>query len=132
MQTVALKSGSIQLVRNSTLPNKISLKYMQPGEVAHYDIRKDNLLVSTAKNPASFYAWKDGRLLLDQSSLQEIIATLKDIHELDIHINDAKLKDKRASGTLPLSTDSGEMMENLAALFGVEIIVKGNQIRMQQ
>lgn len=104
---------------------------MEPGQVAQYDIGKDNLRVSTVENPASFYSWKDGKLLLEHSSLEDIIATLQDTYELDIHLVDAPLKEKRASGTLPLSTDSGEMMENLAALFGVEIINKGKQIRMQ-
>ena len=115
---IALASGSISLHIGKPLDkNQVAAVPMEPGEVVTLSPNHESYKKHKVKNIEAYYAWKKQKLLLNRTSLEELLTSLQETHGLKLKVTERKLLDRKASGTLPLSRSAGQLMRNLAALY---------------
>lgn len=125
---VALKSGKIRLVLNK----KQSLKHIQitPGEVITFDKQGNTNLQKTAKALEKSFSWQEKKLILNHTTLGEILIKIKETQGLSFKTNDSSLLFRSASGTLPLDKNKEQLLSNLSELFDMDI-EKGNTLYLK-
>lgn len=122
---VALKSGKIRLV----LEKKQSSKDIQiiPGEVITFDKQGNNNLHRTEKALEKSFSWQQKKLILNHTTLKEILIKIKETQGISLETADSTLLFRSASGTLPLDNNKEQLLSNLSELFDMNI-GKGNTL----
>ncbi|WP_200976855.1 FecR family protein [Echinicola sp. 20G] len=118
---VALKAGSVKVMLPNDANDKSKSHFIKPGEVASYNLYSKEVKIDAPSNIEKYYSWKDGKLILDYSTLPEIIEELKGTYGIRISMDTSNWRDHKVSGTLPLHRDPEALIENLEQLFDVEI-----------
>ncbi len=118
MDKVTLIEGSVMLGFKGK--NGTGERLMAPGESVKLDQETQLLKSTKLKHPEKLIAWKKRRLTLDNESLLEVLGTLAELYDLAL---DAEIptSETPVSGSLPLSDDPRETLENLALLFNTTI-----------
>jgi ferric-dicitrate binding protein FerR (iron transport regulator) len=97
---VVLNSGQIQLsLPGSDADEKILMK---PGELVEYNQNK-NKYSKRVVNPKVYAAWTEQRLILDQTSLREIVAMAKNNYGIEIKVQKESMLDQTVSGSMPIA-----------------------------
>lgn len=120
---VALQSGSVKVMLPEEAMDNKKTHFIKPGEVASYDRDSKEVAIDSPANIEAYYAWKEGRLILDNSTLPEIIDRIKGTYGIRISMDTANWRKQKVSGTLPLSRHPESLIKNLEKLFDVEIQV---------
>ncbi|AWW32344.1 hypothetical protein DN752_20590 [Echinicola strongylocentroti] len=123
VNAVALQSGSVKVTLPKEVEEKRNYHFLKPGELAVYDHRNKEVEINTPTNLESYYAWKEGKLILDYSTLPEIIQKIKGTYGLRVSMDTASWRAHKVSGTLPLTRDPAILIKNLEQLFDVEIAI---------
>jgi ferric-dicitrate binding protein FerR (iron transport regulator) len=123
---VVLNSGQIRL----NLPTEQSpeMIVMKPGEMVEY---KEQHYKKKAVNPLLYTAWTSNRIILDHTSLAEMVYMLKDSYGLDVRVSDSKLLQETVSGSMPLG-DPEVLLTQMAKAFQLDIKKEGNVIIVEQ
>jgi len=130
-QQITLKSGSINLLWDVDMIGGSESFMMKPGQMAQFDNKEHQYKVYSPENLVKYYSWTNGKLLLDQTRLEDILSIIRDSHGVEVVLADRLSATKTASGSLPVSNDSRELTENIAALFDLEIENDGKQVRFK-
>jgi ferric-dicitrate binding protein FerR (iron transport regulator) len=119
---VVLNSGQIRL----NLPTEQSpeMIVMKPGEMVEY---KEQHYKKKAVNPLLYTAWTSNKIILDHTSLAEMVYMLKDSYGLDVKVSDSKLLQETVSGSMPLG-DPEVLLTQMAKAFQLDIKKEGNVI----
>lgn len=112
---VVLNTGKIELnIRDQQTYKKVT---MLPGELVefgdsplNYDKRK--------VNPEVYSSWKDNKLILDHTSLKELLAMIADTYGLELRVVEEDLLGQRISGTIPLK-NLDTLVQDIAAIYDV-------------
>jgi ferric-dicitrate binding protein FerR (iron transport regulator) len=125
---VILNEGRIELdLRDAHAPAGPARKVvMQPGELVEF---KDNPTAYTRRmvNAEVFSAWTDNKLILQNTSLREIITVLEESYGFRIRVTDPQLLEGQGSGSIP--TDDPEvLLATLAEVFDLRMNRKGVQV----
>ena len=121
---VALKSGSIKFhiqrpLEKETAPEEILMK---PGDVVRLATGQQVQLSHAGEaTQDTYYAWKEGRMQLDNTSLSDLINNLSDTYGLQIQLNSPSVGERRASGSVPIAQDPEKLIENIALLYEVKV-----------
>lgn len=113
---VVLNSGKIELkIKDHPQKEKI---IMYPGELVEFG---DNPLNYAKKkvNPEVYSSWKDGKLVLDRTSLQELLTMIEDNYGLKLGVVDEDLLDQRISGKIP-ARHIDTLVHDIAAIYKVK------------
>jgi len=121
INAVALKSGSVKVMLPEETRDPKKAHFLKPGELATYTVQHKEVEIESPKNLESYYAWKEGKLILDYSTLPEIIEKIKGTYGLSISMDTSNWISHKVSGTLPLMRDPESLIKNLEQLFDVEI-----------
>lgn len=116
---LALESGSVKLTQTDF--KSYSSLFIRPGEVASYSSESKEMNIYEPINLESYLSWKDGKLILEDLSLAEVLEEIKGSYGLELAIDSSRWSGHKVSGTLPLPRDPKELIYNLENLFNVSI-----------
>ena len=119
---VVLNSGQIRL--NLPTDQSPEMILMKPGEMVEYKGQHYN---KKEVNPLLYTAWTSNKIMLDHTSLAEMVYMLKDSYGLDVKVSDSKLLNETVSGSMPLG-DPEILLTQMAKAFQLKIKKEGNVI----
>lgn len=100
---VSLVNGRISIGRERHRGQALELA---PGEVARYD-HSSGRLQKQPGNPVLHHAWKDRLITLENTTVNEIIATAEDVFDCRIRLEDPAMGSRKIMGAIPLRSDTG-------------------------
>ncbi len=113
---VVLNSGQIQLsLPGSATGEKILMK---PGELVEY---KQNKYSKRNVNPKVYAAWTEKRLILDQTSLREIVEMAKNNYNIEIRVQSETMLKQTVSGSMPID-DAESFVRHAARAFQLKAV----------
>jgi ferric-dicitrate binding protein FerR (iron transport regulator) len=122
---IVLNSGRIEL----SLPAVQALEkvMMKPGELVEYSEKK---FVKRRVDPKVYMAWTEKNLVLNRTSLQELLHMIKDNYGIDVEVKEGLLG-QTISGSMPV-TDSETLLEQIAKAFQLRVVKEDNKIYMKE
>jgi len=118
---VVLNSGQIRLnLPTAAAPETIVMK---PGEMVEYKSQHYN---KKAVDPQLYSAWTDNRIILNHTSLSEMVNMLKDNYGLDVVVDNPSLLQQTVSGSMPLG-NADILLNQLSKAFQLKI-TRNNKI----
>ena len=84
-----------------------------------------------AVNPQLYTAWTDNKIILDHTSLLEMVHMLKDSYGLEVRVSDPSLMEQTVSGSMPLG-DAEVLLQQMGKAFQLRIKKEGNVIQMEE
>lgn len=125
--TVVLKSGKVQLTLNDEKDGKALV--MAPGELVAYG-SKSGEIARKKVNANTYAAWKEGKMIFENASIQEIAGILEETYGVTVDIEDPALKEKEFNGVFP--TDNKSILLNaLSKAYNLEIEQAGERINIR-
>jgi ferric-dicitrate binding protein FerR (iron transport regulator) len=122
---VVLNSGLIQLSLPTVQADEKVM--MIPGELVEYNEKK---YVKRKVDPKMYTAWTENNLVLNRTSLREMLLMIKDNYGIDIEVNESLLN-QTISGSMPV-TDSVSLMNQIAKAFQLKVIREGDRYYMRE
>jgi ferric-dicitrate binding protein FerR (iron transport regulator) len=125
---VVLNEGKIKLtIRDALQPHEPAENViMRPGELVEFS---GNPATYTRRvvNPDLYTAWKQNKLILQNTSLQEIVTILEDSYGLRVQVTDQRLLKLLGSGSIP--TDDPEvLLSTIAEVFDLKMNMDGKSV----
>ncbi|PQA56979.1 FecR family protein [Siphonobacter curvatus] len=121
LQTV-LKSGKIAFKAAGKIQSApITLK---PGSVVE-QINQEKINIQFNADPEKYYAWTQGKWILDDESLGDILRKIRDSYGLQVQLTNPALALRSAYGSIPLPHQGQSpetLLENVADLYDLTII----------
>jgi len=123
---VVLNSGKISLRLPTTETDEKII--MKPGELVEF---KSNQVSKKSVNPDNYVAWTQQRLVLDHTSLREMVKMLKDNYGLEVEVNPEQLLDQTVSGSMP-TTGEKNLVLQIAKAFRLRVVQEGNNVLLTE
>jgi ferric-dicitrate binding protein FerR (iron transport regulator) len=121
---VSLNSGKISLsLPTVDADNKIIMK---PGDLVEF---KSNQVSKKSVDPDRFIAWTQNKLILDQTSLREMVQMMKDNYGVEVEVHPQDLLDQTVSGSMP-AVDEGALVQQIAKAFRLTAVQEGQKVVM--
>jgi ferric-dicitrate binding protein FerR (iron transport regulator) len=123
---VVLNTGKITL----TYPDAKTAKKitMKPGELVEF--RKDRI-TKREVDPDIYAAWTENKIILNQTSLQEMIRMAKDNYGIEIEVASQKMLAQTVSGSMPIG-DTESFANQIAMAFHLKIKRDNNKILLEE
>ncbi|RKD85132.1 FecR family protein [Mangrovibacterium diazotrophicum] len=83
--TVALVEGSVSVIKESKNQTN-ELLHLKPSEVADYDIEANKIYQSQTKQIGRYTAWKDGKIVFQDDTMEEMVGLLENWYNVDIEV----------------------------------------------
>jgi transmembrane sensor len=117
---VVLNTGKIKL----HLPSQSAADniVMEPGEFVEY---KEKTFSKRVVNPATYTAWTEKKLILDHTSLREMVAMLKDNYGVEVTVSEDSLLNQTVSGSMPIA-DMRSLVLQIAQTFQLKVVERPN------
>lgn len=123
---VLLNSGKISLsLPTAEAGEKIIMK---PGELVEFSSQQ---VVRKSVDPKKYVAWTEHKLILDHTSLREMVKMLRENYGLTVEVTPPLLLDQTVSGSMPAAGES-ELVDQIARAFRLTATRKGNNIIMKE
>lgn len=122
---IVLNSGKIQL----RLPTGVADEkiVMEPGELVEYDEKK---YIKRSVDPKVYTAWTKNTLLLNRTSLREMLHMIKDNYGIDVEVKESLL-DQTISGSMPV-TDADNLLQQIAKAFQLKVVREGGKTFLRE
>jgi ferric-dicitrate binding protein FerR (iron transport regulator) len=101
---------------------------MKPGDFIEY---KQKSFSKRTVNPAIYTAWTERKLILDHTSLREMVNMLRDNYGVAIAVTDTSLLSQTVSGSMPL-TDAENLVSQIALTFQLKVVKQKNGFLMHE
>lgn len=118
---VVLTSGLVTL--SFPVKEKEGKILMNPGELVEF---KQSKFQRKKVNTSLYTSWKDKILYLDKTSLNEIIKMARNNYGIEINVQDEKVLEQTASGSMPIG-DASSFMDQISKIFNIEIVNEQNK-----
>jgi transmembrane sensor len=124
---VVLESGSVKLSQPDKSPDQgITMK---PGQF--FEVKADGSQQWRTIRPEPYSAWKEKRLVLEQTTLADLVEILQDNYGLTVEVPQEELLRLRASGSMPL-TDADDVLLQIEKLFSLTIKRSGTTVTLHK
>jgi transmembrane sensor len=127
---VVLETGKIQLniqpANKKDTPGQRLL--MKPGELVEFDESSEKYIKKEV-NPEIYSSWRSNKLMLDETSLQEIIQFLENTYGYQVKVTQQHLLAQKVSGSIPLG-HKDTLLQYIAQTFEVKISRQGNIVQI--
>ncbi len=120
--SVFLEEGAVKV----NLIEKADEVFLQPGEVVHYQTHQEGLSAPLKIDPDLQTSWKSGILLFSSTGLEEILAEMEDIYDLDFEVADSTLRQKKFTCSLP-TQDVQMALDMLTRMTGTKVTGEGTK-----
>ena len=129
-EQVVLTSGKVKLETKSFSERKEI--FMTPGEMV--EMKDDELLIKKFVEPEKFSSWKDGQIILDNTSIAEIIEMLQDNYGYTVDVKNPSILNKRLYSTTTIETKNIDLiMTILSELYNIDIIqTNGKKLEIKE
>jgi ferric-dicitrate binding protein FerR (iron transport regulator) len=118
---VVLVSGKVRVTEGNE-----TLVEMAPNEMVEFT--KDVAGYRKTKVEAAAYtAWREGRLVFNNTPLREVVDVLTHTYGLQVHLADRRLLEQKVSGSIP-SEKANDILQALEELFNLAVSRQGKQI----
>lgn len=117
---VVLNSGKIQLQLSEQNASK-NIE-MKPGDFIEY---KNKSFSKKKVNPKTYIAWTENKLILDHTSLREMVTMLQTNYGVEVTVKDDRLLNQTVSGSMPI-TDVESLIQQIAHSFQIKVERKPN------
>jgi ferric-dicitrate binding protein FerR (iron transport regulator) len=97
---------------------------MKPGELVEYS---SNQVSKKNVNPEHYVAWTQNKLVLDHTSLREMVQMLNDNYGLQVEVMPKELLDQTVSGSMPAARED-ELVEQVAKAFRLTALKEGKKV----
>lgn len=121
---VVLNTGRIQLSLPTVQADEKIV--MNPGELVEYNEKK---YVKRKVDPTMYTAWTQNNLVLNRTSLREMVHMIKDNYGIEVEVKESLL-DQTISGSMPL-TDSESLLRQIAKAFRLKVVKEDGQYYMR-
>lgn len=122
---VVLNTGRIQLSLPTVQADEKVM--MNPGELVEYNEKK---YVKRLVDPKMYTAWTQNNLVLDRTSLREMLHLIKDNYGIEVEVKESLL-DQTISGSMPV-TDSEALMHQIAKAFQLKLVIEDGRYYMRE
>lgn len=122
---VVLNTGRIQLSLPTVQADEKIL--MKPGELVEYNEKK---YVKRTVDPKMYTAWTQNNLVLDRTSLREMLHMIKDNYGIEVGVKESLL-DQTISGSMPV-TDSESLLHQIAKAFRLKVVKEDGRFYMRE
>ncbi len=119
---VVLQSGKVKL-SNRSIP--VAPLYMTPGQMVSYN-KAAGTFETQKVNTNVYAAWKDKKLLFDNTSLGEVGHILEDTYGVKVVLANPQLAVRKISGEINVS-EKKNLLKALAMLYNLEITEQADQ-----
>lgn len=102
-----------------------------PGETIKLNVDNNQLESKTLTDPVRLLAWQDRKLRMQNESLEEVLGIVTELYDLEIIDQKIPPTYQLISGSLPLTDNPHDVINNIEVLFDTEIHLKQNSIRVQ-
>ncbi|WP_163712827.1 FecR family protein [Mangrovibacterium lignilyticum] len=126
-----LVRGSVELRYKNKLLGMPASEKMVPGMLAVFDSERKSV-VQIKVDPKNFTSWKDGYLVLENSTLGDIAKRLSRYYNVQIEFEKQQLEAETFSGYLDLGSSAIEVMEIISEITGTEVVDDGTVIRIKE
>jgi len=123
---VVLETGKVRLRAATSLKPLLELA---PGEAAMYSPR-DHTLSRQRVDVHLFNAWRENRLVFDNTPLSEVAETIQNTYGKTVTFADPTLKRRRLTGTIP-DDDLNRLTQALVTAFDLRITVRDDAILIE-
>jgi len=123
---VVLNTGQIALSYPEDKKEKKIL--MKPGELVEY---KKDKLSKRKVDPDIYAAWTSNKIILNQTSLLEMIQMAKDNYGIEINVESEKMLKQTVSGSMPVG-DEESFVVHIALAFNLKINRENNKILLYE
>ncbi len=124
---VVLEEGLVEIAINNEVDTKTNATHqLIPGYKASYDASAKSYSVEEVETNV-YTAWKEGKLVFNNTSLEELKSLIEQTHGIKVKIANKDLKNKRLDGTID-NTDLDTVLSALEAIFNLKIYKKSNEI----
>ncbi|WP_052695005.1 FecR family protein [Hymenobacter sp. AT01-02] len=96
---VVLLSGKVRVDFADQRPDVL----MKPGELVETYDATPTKLVHKPVQPDTYSAWKDDRLVLNETTMEELATRLHDTYGLEVEVATPELRQRRMTGTVPVA-----------------------------
>ncbi len=115
---VVLNTGAISL---SYPADRIEKKIMmKPGDLVEFSGSHNDQFVKRQVDPRIYAAWTEGKIILNQTSLREIIRMAKDNYGVEIDVQSDAMLDQTVSGSMPVG-DPESFVSQVARAFQLKV-----------
>ena len=125
---VVLNSGKVLL--NIPNPEGNEQVVMKPGELIEF-FEGSGDYIKKEVNAEAYSSWKDKKLILDHTSLREILTILRENYGLEVIFVDKDLLDQKVSGSMP-AENIDMLLKNIAVTYGIKISKNKNTIQIRK
>lgn len=126
MAHVALVEGSVQV---RSVKSRQHYR-MQPGNVVQVNSR-NGLLTVEKKGSLQQSAWTDGRLIVNQTTVNEILRNFEDVYGYQVILDDPTLGQKKIDGSISIKSEEG-LLFTLSNILNVNINKQGKVIYLKR
>ena len=123
---VLLNSGQITL--SFPVDKKEKKILMKPGELIEY---KKNKYSKRDVDPHIYAAWTEKKIILDQTSLREMIRMAEDNYGVKIRVESEKMLTQTVSGSMPIG-DAKSFVSQIAMAFQLKIVQERNSYLLKE
>lgn len=124
---VVLNEGKVQLMaRAATGAARARPIVMQPGETAAL-APGDTAFRKTVVPTAPATAWRDRRLVFDETPLSQVAQTIEDYYGIKVVIGNRSLARRELTGTLP-NNDLSVVLKTLSVSYNLAVVREPNRI----
>jgi|GEM_PF-811970 len=104
---------------------------LRPGELLETHDEQPRQLVHQRVPVEPYAAWKDGRLVLDNTTIAELATRLRDTYGLDVVVASPALNRRRVTGSVPVS-ELNTLLQALEETFHLRAIRVGNRLTLTE
>lgn len=123
---VVLNSGQIRLNLPSAGPARKIV--MKPGELVEYT--QDNYSKRTV-NPSVYVAWTEKKIILDHTTLRDMVRMVKDNYGVDVAVQSEAMLDQTVSGSMPVG-DAESLVYQIARTFQLKIVKDDDSFMLRE
>lgn len=123
---VVLNTGQIRL--SVTGNKKEGTILMKPGELVEY--KKDNYSKRTV-DPKIYAAWTEKKIILSETSLEEMVRMAHDNYGITVEVPDKKLLAQTVSGSMPIG-DADGFVAQIAKAFQLKATKEGDKFLINE
>lgn len=125
---LTLVEGSVKLGYKTDTGD--SEKMVKPGETVKLNPENHEISTNTSLDPSRLAAWKEGKIRLDNESLKEVLSLVTELYDLKLNEQVFLNEEKLVSGSLPLTDNANEVIQNISILFETKIDLNDRSIRV--
>ena len=124
---IILSSGKVEVIKNEQNTERKGLTLL-PSQMVTYHKSAGSLLKSRVSNAYEYSAWKEGKLIFDETPVSEVFNRLGHIYGVKFSFTDKEIKECAITGSFNINQKLEEILQSISLSVDGEFIRRANQI----